>query len=322
MPHSTRLAPATLLVLLFATHAFCADPAGPELGLNADLHGKRVFPADNAWNQDISRAAVDPRSAQVIAKIGADRPLHPDFGTVWQGAPCGIPYYVVSGKQPRVPIQFTAYGNESDPGPYPIPKDANIEGGPKADGDRHVLVIDRDNWILYELYRAFPVDGGLAWKADSAAIWDLKKNSTRPAGWTSADAAGLPIFPGLVRYDEVALRKEITHAIRFTVQKSRRAYISPASHWASKSDDADLPPMGMRVRLRADFDISGFSANNRVILTAMKKYGLILADNGSNWFISGAPDPRWNDDELNALKKVKGKDFEVVKMEHIVTAKR
>ncbi len=317
----TRLTTVTLLILFMATPAFCAEPMPPDLGLNADLHGKRVFPADNPWNLDISRAAVDPKSAQIVARIGAERSLHPDFGTVWQGAPSGIPYYVVSDKQAKVEIKFAAYANESDPGPYPVPGDANIEGGPKSDGDRHVLVIDRDNWILYELYRAFPVDGGLAWKADSAAIWDLKKNTTRTAGWTSADAAGLPIFPGLVRYDEVALRKEITHAIRFTVQKSRRGYVAPATHWAARSDDELLPPMGMRVRLRENYDISGYSANARVILTALKKYGMILADNGSDWFISGAPDPRWNDDELNTLKKVKGKDFEVVKMERVVTPK-
>ncbi len=310
-----------VILLALATPARGADRPAPDLGPNADLRGKPVFPADNAWNKDVSKLPVDPRSAQIIAGIGAGRSLHPDFGTVWQGAPAGIPYHIVPGGQPKVPIQFTGYADESDPGPYPIPPDAPVEGGPNSDGDRHVLVIDRDRWILYELYRAFPVNGGRAWKADSAAIWDLNRNSTRPAGWTSADAAGLPIFPGLVRYDEVCLRKEITHAVRFTVRRTRRAYVPPASHWASRSDDENLPPMGMRVRLRADYDTASFPPSAKVILTALKKYGMILADNGSDWFISGAPDPRWNDDELQALKKVKGKDFEVVRMEGVVTAK-
>ena len=217
-----------------------------------------------------------------------------------------------------VPVKFD-YADESDPGPYPIPPDAPIEGGPKADGDRHVLVIDRDHWKLYELWNAHPIDGGRSWQAGSGAVFDLASNKLRPAGWTSADAAGLPVFPGLVRYDEVVERKAITHALRFTCVHSRRACLPPATHFASKSDDPDLPPMGMRVRLRADFDISGFPPEAQVILTALKKYGLILADNGSDWYLSGAPDPRWNDDALNTLKRVKGSDFEVMKMDGLVT---
>jgi hypothetical protein len=291
----------------------------PSLGAGASLHGKQLFPSDNAWNEDISNAQVDPDSDNLINNIGLTTGLHPDFGTVWNGAPNGIPYIIVAGSQATVPINFTAFGSQSDPGPYPVPPDAPIEGGPNATGDRHVLVIDRDNWKLYEMYRGFPINNGVSWNADSGAVFDLNSNALRPAGWTSADAAGLPIFPGLVRYDEVFEQQEIKHAIRFTAQITRRAYVAPARHWASTNDSVDRPPMGMRVRLKASVDISGFSPAMQVILRAMKKYGLILADNGSNWFISGAPDPRWDDDELNTLKNIKGSQFEVVKMTNIVT---
>jgi hypothetical protein len=291
----------------------------PDLGANASTRGKRVFPADNAWNQDISAMPVDPNSANLIASMNADASLHPDFGTVYNGAPNGIPYIIVSGAQAKVPINFTSYGDESDPGPYPVPPNAPIEGGPNGSGDRHVIVIDRDNWILYELFSAFPVNNGASWNAASGAIFDLKSNALRPAGWTSADAAGLPIFPGLVRYDEVFERTEITHALRFTARNTRRAYVAPARHFASSSTDPNRPPMGMRVRLKASFDISGFSPNMQVILRTLKKYGMILADNGSNWFISGAPDPRWDDDELHTLQRIKGSSFEVVQMGTIVT---
>jgi hypothetical protein len=289
----------------------------PDLGAGASLNGKRVFPADNAWNQDISAAPVDPNSANLIASIGASTAFHPDFGTVWNGAPNGIPYVVVSGSQTKVPITFTDYGDESDPGPYPVPMDAPVEGGPSGTGDRHVIVIDRDNWILYELFNAFPSGGG--WNASSGAIFNLNSDALRPAGWTSADAAGLPIFPGLVRYDEVFGQGEITHALRFTAQQTRRAYVFPARHFASSDTNPNLPPMGMRVRLKASFDISGFSPAMQVILRALKKYGMILADNGSNWYLSGAPDPRWSDDELSTLKVLKGSDFEVVQMGTVVT---
>jgi len=289
----------------------------PELGAGASLNGKRLFPADNPWNQDVSNEPVDPNSANLIASIGLGTSLHPDFGTVWNGAPNGIPYVVVSGSQLRVPVNFTAFGDESDPGPYPVPPDAPVEGGASGTGDRHVIVIDRDNWKLYELYRAFPAAAG--WNADSGAVFDLNSNALRPAGWTSADAAGLPVFPGLVRYDEVFGLREITHALRFTAARTRRAYVHPARHFASSNTDPNLPPMGMRVRLKASFDVSGFSPAMRVILRALKKHGMILADNGSNWFVSGAPDPRWDDSELNTLKALKGSDFEVVKMGTVVT---
>jgi hypothetical protein len=287
-----------------------------KLGAGASLGGKRLFPDDNPWNKDISKEPVDPNSDNLIASIGKDRPLHPDFGTVYQGAPSGIPYVVVDGKQNKVPISFT-YGDESDPGPYPVPPDAPIEGGPKSKGDRHILVLDRDNWKLCELFNVQPDGDG--WKAGSGAVFDLKSNKLRPAGWTSADAAGLPILPGLVRYDEVVEQKAIKHALRFTVVKSRRGYVSPATHVASPHKDANLPPMGMRVRLKADHDISGFPAEVKVILRALQTYGMFVADNGGNGFISGAPDPRWNDEALRAIKKVKGRDLEVVQMGTVVT---
>lgn len=297
------------------------DPPAPlpDLGPGASLHGKQVFPPDNPWNQDISTAEVDPNSDNLIASIGLTVGLHPDFGTFYNGAPNGIPYIVVSGNQSTVPINFTAYGDESDPGPYPVPNDAPIEGGPSSSGDRHVLVIDRDNWKLYELGYAFPRNNGTSWDANCGAIFDLNSNSLRPAGWTSADAAGLPIFPGLVRYDEVFELGEIKHAVRFTAQRTRRAYVHPARHFASSDTSPNRPPMGMKVRLKAGFNISTFSPRMQVILRALKKYGMILADNGSNWFISGAPDPRWDDDELNSLKTIKGSNFEVVRMGTIVT---
>jgi hypothetical protein len=315
----TALVIVAVVVSLAGSGAGQSTPQGvPDLGANASLHGRRVFPEDDPWNRDISKEPVDPNSDALIASIGKAKPLHPDFGTVYNGAPNGIPYVIVDGKQPKVPVAFE-YADESDKGPYPIPPDVPIEGGPNGAGDRHVLVIDRDNWVLYELFSAHPVDGGKSWRAGSGAIFDLTRNTLRPAGWTSADAAGLPVFPGLVRYDEVVERKEITHALRFTVSKSRRAYVAPARHWASRRDDANLPPMGMRVRLKSDFDLSRFPASARVVLTALKKYGMIVADNGSDWFVSGAPHPKWNDDELRALKRVKGGDFEVVRMGEVVT---
>jgi hypothetical protein len=291
----------------------------PDLGIGASLHGRQVFPADNAWNQDISTAPVDPNSNNLIASIGLSTGLHPDFGTVYAGAPIGIPYVVVSGSQAKVQINFTAYGDESDPGPYPVPPNAPVEGGASSTGDRHVIVIDRDAWKLYELYSAYPAGGGASWNAACGAVFDLNSNALRPAGWTSADAAGLPIFPGLVRYDEVFELGEIRHALRFTVQRTRRAYVFPARHFASSDTNPNLPPMGMRVRLKASFDISRFSPAVQVILKAMKKYGMIVADNGSNWYISGAPDSRWNDDELSTLRQIKGSDFEVVQMGMIIT---
>ncbi len=205
---------------------------------------------------------------------------------------------------------------QSDPGPYPIPRNVLIEGGNQSSGDRHVIVIDRDNWVLYEMWSSYP--GKESWTAGSGAIFDLKSDALRPAGWTSADAAGLPIFPGLVRYDEVVTQGAINHALRFTVQHTREAYVSPARHWASSNTSSSLPPMGMRVRLKASVDTSGYPPDDQVILTALKKYGMFVADNGSNWYLSGAPDERWSDNDLNMLKQIKGSDFEVVQMGTIV----
>lgn len=293
-----------------------SDGIAPEAG--ASLNGRRLFPLDNSWNQDVSAAAVDPNSNALLASIGLSTGLHPDFGTVWEGAPIGIPYIVVGGNQPKVPVTFE-YASESDPGPYPIPASAPIEGGPDSSGDRHVLIVDKDNWILYELYSAYPNKTFTAWTAGSGAIFDLNSNSLRPAGWTSADAAGLPILPGLVRYDEVFEQGEINHALRFTAARTRRGYVAPARHFASSLIDTNLPPMGMRVRLKASFNESPYSQPVQVILRALKRYGMILADNGSNWYISGAPDSRWDDDMLRTLRNVKGSDFEVVEMGEVVT---
>ncbi|MGH7472086.1 MAG: hypothetical protein ACRENP_29400, partial [Longimicrobiales bacterium] len=226
---------------------------------------------------------------------------------------------VVSRTQARVPVTFD-YDDESDVGPYPVPANAPIEGGVQSRGDRHVLIIDRDNWRLYELFAAYPQNGGQSWHAGSGAVFDLNSNALRPAGWTSADAAGLPVLAGLVRYDEVVERKEIRHALRFTCSTTRRAYTAPARHYASSRTDASYPPMGMRVRLRADYDISGFPQEVQVILTALKRYGMFLADNGSSWFISGAPDPRWSDDNLAAIKRVPSTAFQVVRMGPLVTS--
>jgi hypothetical protein len=316
------LVAAILLAAWRRSHADNAPPSAAqqpvELGPNADLHGRTLMPPGNPWNQDISREPVDPNSDALIAGIGKDRRLHPDFGTTLDGVPWGIPYVVINGSQPKVPVDFDATG-ESDPSPYPIPADAPIEGGAKSGGDRHVLVLDRDHWVLYELFAAYPLDGGARWKAGSGAIFDLSRGKSRPAGWTSADAAGLPILAGLVRYDEVVGARRIAHAIRFTVQHTRHAYIAPATHFAAASRDPNRPPMGMRVRLKADYDISKFPPTAQVILTAMKTYGMILADNGGNWFFDGAPNPRWNDQEIDTLKRVKGSDFEVVKMGEVVT---
>jgi len=291
-------------------------PADPNYGNGASLQGRKIFPDDNAWNTDISNAAVDPNSNAILSSIGLNTGLHPDFGTMWQGAPIGIPYTVVRGNQPGVNVTFD-YDDESDHGLYPIPSDAPIEGGSNADGDRHILVVDWDNWLLYELFYAFPTASG--WHAGSGAVFDLNSNALRPPGWTSADAAGLPILPGLVRYDEVYEQGEINHALRFTVSRSRRAYVHPARHFASSRTDPNLPPMGMRVRLKANYDISSFPVPVQVILRALKKYGMFVADNGSNWYISGAHDMRWDDDELSEIRRVKGSDFEVIEMGEVIT---
>ena len=293
----------------------CARTASAQAGPSIDLGGRRIFPEDNPWNRDISGLPVDPSSEALIRGIGAATGLHPDFGTVYQGRPNGIPYVVVPGTQRRVPVRFE-YADESDPGPYPIPDDAPVEGGPDGRGDRHVLVVDRDSWKLYELFDAHKEARG--WRAGSGAVFDLNSNALRPAGWTSADAAGLPVLPGLVRYDEAVTRGEIRHALRFTCRRSRRAYVAPARHFASRSNDPALPPLGMRVRLKSSYPVGNLPPAARAIATALKRYGMILADNGSDWYISGAPDPRWDDDELAALRRIKGSDFEVVKMGKII----
>ena len=261
------------------------------LGAGASLRGLQVFPRDNPWNEDVSSRPVDPLSQRILQRIGLDKPLHPDFGTVCQGNPSGIPYVVVPGTQPTVPVKFE-YADESDPGPYPIPRDAPIEGGEKSQGDRHVLVIDRDHGRLYELFAARRPSEGKGWQAGSGAIFDLNSNRLRPAGWTSADAAGLAIFPGLVRYDEVVGPGSVRQAFRFTVRRSRRAYVHPARHFASQLTETDLPPMGIRVRLKASCNARKFPPQARVVLEALKSHGMILADNGGDWFVSGAPDPR------------------------------
>ena len=293
-----------------AVVVFAITPASLFAGPDQDLSDFKIFPDDNVWKWDISNYQVHSNSANFIASVGASVNLHPDFGTVWDGAPIGIPYLVVTSAQPLVPIVYTDYGDESDPGPFPIPLTAAIEGGSASDGDRHVIIVDIDRKILCELYYAFPQTDH--WEASSGAKFDLTVNVDRPLGWTSADAAGLPIFPGLVRYEEVYIKKEVNHAIRMTVQNSQKAYIYPARHFASSSTDTNRPPMGLRFRMKAGYDISRFSPPIQVICLAMKKHGLIVADNGSNWFISGAPDPRWNDDTLGQLKTIPGSAFEAV----------
>lgn len=270
-----------------------------------------MFPADNPWNTDISEYPLHPNSENFIDSIGRDTNLHPDFGTEWEGAPIGIPFTIVDSSQPMVPVSFE-YDDESDPGPYPIPPEAPIEGGPESDGDRHVLVLESDSCILYELFAAYPQEDGARWEAGSGAIFDLSSNDLRPDRWTSADAAGLPVLPGLVRYDEVVEQGEILHALRFTVSQSQAAYISPATHAASSSDDPNRPPMGLRLRMKADYDCSDYSDEVQVICTALKRFGMFVADNGSNWYVSGAHDPRWDDDRLGDLKDIPGDAFEVV----------
>jgi hypothetical protein len=291
---------------------------GPGLGPNASLEGRRPFPDDNPWNTPIDQDPVDPNSDALIASIGLATGLHPDFGADYNGGPFGIPYIVVGGSTPGVNVTFGT-SDESDPGPYPVPSDAPIEGGASSGGDRHVLVLDRDHWKLYELFAAYPVPRSSNWTAGSGAIFDLSSDSLRPAGWTSADAAGLPILPGLVRYDEVVEQGAIRHALRFTVNRTRHGYVYPARHYASSDTSASVPPMGMRVRQKAGFGISGFPPSARVILQALKTYGMMVADNGGDWFISGAPDARWDDTELNTLKQVQGSNFEVVRMGTVVT---
>jgi hypothetical protein len=286
-------------------------------GQGGSLNGFVPFPADNLWNEDISAAPVDPNSAALIGFIGASIGVHPDFGAgQFAGSIIGIPYIVVDSTQGPVSINLTDFSDESDPGPMPIPVTALIEGDPNPSGDQHVLVLDNSNCFLYELYNASP--SATSWSAASTAVWDLTADEQRPYTWTSADAAGLPIFPGLARYDEVAAG-QINHALRFTLRSSRAAFVPPASHWAANSTNANAAPMGMRMRLKASFDSSGFSAANQVILAALKKYGMIMADNGSSMYISGAPDDRWNNDDLHNLGSVAASDFDVIQTSPIYT---
>lgn len=291
-----------------------SQPAGPVL--KTDQGPVEIFPADNPWNTPIDKAPAHPRSDAYIKSVGLAKGLHPDFGTVYNGAPNGIPFVVVGKDHKKLPVAF-AYAGQSDPGPYPIPDDPPIEGGPKSEGDRHVLIVSPAEKRLYELFHVRKTAQG--WTAGSGAIFDLTSNKLRPAGWTSADAAGLPIFPGLARYDEAVEAGAIRHALRFTAQKTQRGYIAPATHYASRSTDANLPPMGLRVRLKAGYDIRKFPQTAQAILQCLKIYGMILADNGGDWFISGAPHPKWNDEELSTLKRVKGSDLEAVYTGEIVT---
>lgn len=300
-----RFTAGVLLVL-----AGCSRGSGTPSPLSTNLGSCTLFPANNIWNKAVDALPLDPNSSAYIQTLGS-RGLHPDFGSgLWEGAPIGIPYISVGGNQSKVKVSFE-YASESDAGPYPIPSNVPIEGGSDSSGDRHVLIVDKDNCKLYELFAAYPNPDG-SWRAGSGAIFDLKSNALRPDTWTSADAAGLPILPGLVRYDEVA-SGEIRHAIRFTAPQTRNTYTWPARHTASSLSGAQYPPMGQRFRLKASFDISKFSPEVQVILRAMKKYGLILADNGSSWYIGGAPDARWNNDALvSEMARVPGSAFEAV----------
>jgi hypothetical protein len=297
-----RLAGVALLALLLTASAG---------GTAATVGGCPVFPTSSVWNQRVDRLPVARESATLIRSIGLDSAVHADFGSgLYDGSRLGIPYVVVSGSHtPKARPSFE-YSDESDRGPYPIPGGVPIEGDPHPDdGDRHALIVDRDTCTLYELYALHR--SGSGWAAGSGAIWSLRSNRLRPAGWTSADAAGLPILPGLARYDEVAAGS-IDHALRFTAPRTRRAYTYPARHYASDSSDPSLPPMGLRVRLKASFVTRGFPPQARVVLEALKRYGMILADNGSPWYISGAPDPHWSNDDLHSLGRLTGADFEVV----------
>ena len=265
-----------------------------------------VFPETSVWNRPVNKLPLRKNSRTIVNAIGARLNLHADFGSgLWDGGPVGIPITVVDSSIPKSSVDF-GYDDESDPGPYPIPHNVPIEGGPSADGDRHAVIVDSETCKLYELFHLYP-----SWTAGSGAIWDLTSNALRPKGWTSADAAGLPILPGLARYDEVAAGS-IDHALRFTVRRSRRAWVYPARHFASSYTSKSLPPMGLRLRLRTNFPVAVYPPQARVVLRALKRYGMIVADNGSSWYVSGAPDPGWDNDDLHTLHSVKGSDFRVV----------
>lgn len=321
--YSVIAASAAVVATAAAPMVMTAAPAKPQavavavnpvqLGINASLGGKRPFPESSPWNQDISKEPVDTNSAVLIASLGRDKSLFADFGTpmIVDGASRGYSYFVVGGDQPRVPVRFE-WPKESDPGPYPLPPDLPVD--PLGKGNRYprAIALDRDAWKLYELGNVRREGPG--WRADIGAVWDLSSNSQRLAGWTSADAAGMPIFPGLIRYDEVGEQKAIRHALRFSASRIRAAYVAPARHCTGSIVDPGAPPMGMRVRLRADVDLTDFPPEAQVILTALKSYGMFLGESGTDWYLSGVPDPRWNEQSLKALQRVKGRDFEVVRM--------
>ena len=299
----TAAATAVTIAALLASgapgHPIAGAPACP------------IFPRSNQWNQRVDKLPVAGRSDAIVKSIGRGTGLHPDFGSGhYNGARIGIPYTSVPGSQKKVSVKFH-YASESDKGPYPIPKDVPIEGGRKSSGDRHALIVDRDHCRLYELYALYPPANGHGWRAGSGAIWSLRSSKVRPAGWTSADAAGLPILPGLARYRDLQ-QGGIDHALRFTVEATRRKYIYPARHFASDSTNRNLPAMGQRLRLKKGYDISHFPRQARAVLRALKLYGMIVADNGSDWYITGAPDEHWSNDDLHTLGQVKGRAFEVV----------
>jgi hypothetical protein len=303
----SALAPAAAALLAVGALASADALAAPARAKAPGPHeyGCPLFPADNPLNEDISKAPVNQNSDNYIASIGASVHLHADFGS---NSSYGIPYAVVGASQPKVPIDFTEYGDESDPGPYPIPLNARVEGAGE-EGDRHVLVLQKKTCKVYELYGA--QRSGSGWKAGSGAVFNLRSNALRPEGWTSADAAGLPILPLLARYPEVSAGR-IEHALRVTVSRSQRGYIHPAVHFASSDSDPYLPPMGLRLRLKSGFSLAGYHGQALVILQALKRYGLIVADNGSSWYISGATDRRWPDEDLDQLKTVPGSAFEAI----------
>jgi hypothetical protein len=298
---------AALTAVAAALSLAALSPAHP-------LPGARdcpVFPANNPWNQRVDRLPVAGDSARLIAAIGLSDPVHPDFGSgLYDGGPIGIPYVVVDGHHTRHYRPSFDYADESDPGPYPIPRNVPIEGGAQSDGDRHAIIVDRRTCTDYELYDLHRQDRG--WSAGSGAIFNLRSNRLRPAGWTSADAAGLPILPGLARWSDVA-RGSIDHALRFTAPCTAARYIYPARHQAATCGSGFYPPMGLRVRLKASVSLAGLPRQARIVALALKRYGAILADNGSPWFISGAPDGHWNNDDLHQLDRLTGADFEVVR---------
>jgi hypothetical protein len=299
------------IALILGALALCVIPAVVAARPLPGAPACEIFPPNNPWNEPVAGLPVAKDSPALIASIGNDAPVHPDFGSgLYNGEPIGIPFAVVSDRTRRVPVTFD-YASESDGRLYPLPRSVPIEGGARSTGDRHVIVVNRQSCRDYELYAAYPDDGDKRWHAGSGAIFNLQSNHLRPAGWTSADAAGLPILPGLARYDEVA-HGVIDHALRFTAPCTARAYVYPARHEASTCSGPSLPPMGLRVRLKANVNIAGLPSQARIVAQALKTYGMILADNGSPWYISGAPGARWNNDALHLLDQLTGRDFEVV----------